>query len=287
MKTVFGGSAEVRLEASSMRESECPGCLGTRFSPMSGREFLSICNDCGLVFDNPRPTPEVIAAYYDKETQYDTWIQNLEVRDRLWRRRIRKMSQHRKRGTLLDVGTGIGQFLNLARAEYNPVVGTEISSSAIEIAKRLYNLDILKGTIDSLHIDQQFDNVTAFHVLEHVHQPAAFLERCNRLLSPGGRLFLAVPNDLDMLASRIGKDTLTPISLSDAEIHLSHFTKKSLVTILSRCGFELIHVSLDPFWVAVPSKEHLQKIRYMGMGMLHRFTGINLYPTIWAVAQRC
>ena len=188
---------------------------------------------------------------------------------------------------MLDVGTGIGQFLDLARTDYSLVLGTEISTSAIEIAKRLYNLDILQGTIESLHIDQQFDNVTAFHVLEHVHQPAAFLERCNRLLSPGGRLFLAVPNDIDMLSSKIGKHTLTPIRLSDAEIHLSHFTKKSLIRILSRCGFELIHVSLDPFWVVVPSKEHLQNLRYIGMGILHRFTDVNLYPTIWAVAQRC
>lgn len=109
----------------------------------------------------------------------------MEARDRLWTRRIRKMSQHQRAGTLLDVGTGIGQFLNLARADYSLVLGTEISTSAIKIAKRLYNLDILKATIQSLDNDQQFDNITAFHVLEHAHQPAAFLERCNRLLSRG------------------------------------------------------------------------------------------------------
>ncbi len=268
-----------------VREWQCPGCSGTRFSPIRRREFLSLCDDCGLVFDNPRPAPDIITAYYNKANQYDTWLENLETRDRLWRRRIHKMRPHRKKGALLDVGTGIGQFLNLARAEYCPVVGTEISSTAIAIAKRLYNVDILEGTIESLQIDQQFENLTAFHVLEHVHRPAAFLGRCHQLLSPGGRLFLAVPNDLHGLTSRIGKHRLTPINLSTVEIHLSHFTQKSLARLLRREGFHLIHLSLDPFW-AVPSRGYLQKARYIGMGVLHRLTEINLYPTIWAVAEK-
>jgi 2-polyprenyl-3-methyl-5-hydroxy-6-metoxy-1,4-benzoquinol methylase len=286
MQPIVGTAEVADGRADSVREGDCPGCLGGRFSPLPEREFLSLCGDCGLVFDNPRPTAEVIAAYYNKETQYDTWVQNLEARDRLWRRRLRKMRRHKKPGSLLDVGTGIGQFLHLAREEYGPVVGTEISSSAIEIAKRLYNLEVLKGTIESLPIAERFDNLTAFHVLEHVHRPGAFLERCHQLLTPGGLLFLAVPNDLGSLAARTGKHTLAPVMLSDAEIHLSHFRKKSLSKILSRCGFDVIHVSIDPFWVDSASREGLQKARYIGMGMLQQLTQINLYPTTWAVAKK-
>ena len=276
----------MELATVSVRESECPGCSGIGIAPILGRDFLSSCQDCGLVFDNPRPSVEAIEAYYSQESQYDGWLRQLDERSRLWTRRLRKMRRHCNSGSLLDIGTGIGQFLSLARTEYSPVLGTEISSTAIEIANRLYGLNILKGDIEALQISQRFDNVTAFHVLEHVHQPSHFLACCQRLLKPGGRLFVAVPNDLEMLACRTGRWSLESVSFSMPEIHLSHFTTRSITGLLSRCGFQVIHVSLDPFWVVPASKEYLQGIRYFAMEILHYFTGVNLYPAIWAVAQK-
>lgn len=276
----------IPLTMESVSESECPGCRSRSFAQLSWQEFLSRCSDCGLVFDNPRPTTESIAAHYSQETQYDGWIRDLKDRDRLWRRRIRKMRRHRNAGSLLDVGTGIGQLLHHARTEYHPVQGIEISSTAVELAKRLYQLDILKGTIEVLDINHKFDNISAFHVLEHVHHPGEFLERCHQLLKPGGRLFLAVPNELEALGVRIGRHALEPIELSKSEIHLSHFTRRSMAELLRRSGFQVICLSLDPFWVVPPARERLQGLRYYGMGALHRLTGLNLYPTIWAVAQK-
>jgi 2-polyprenyl-3-methyl-5-hydroxy-6-metoxy-1,4-benzoquinol methylase len=274
------------LTMESVSELECPGCKSTSFSQLSAQPFLSRCSDCGLVFDNPRPTTAAIAAHYSQETQYDGWLHNLKDRDRLWRRRIRKMRRHRSPGSLLDVGTGIGQLLHHARTEYAPVQGTEISLTAIQLARRLYQLDILRGSIEVLDINQRFDNLTAFHVLEHVHHPWKFLERCHQLLRPGGRLFLAVPNELEALGVRMGRHSLQPIELSKSEIHLSHFTMKSIAELLRLSGLEVISLSLDPFWVVPTSRERLQSLRYYGMGALHRLTGINLYPTIWAVAQK-
>jgi SAM-dependent methyltransferase len=269
-----------------VRESQCPGCLENTLSVVHGREFLSCCNCCGLIFDNPRPTPELILAYYNRADQYDSWLKDLDRRRRLWLRRIRKMRAHGNPGSLLDIGTGIGQFLSLASAEYSPVTGTEISSRAIELANRLYGLDILNGTIESLAISRQFDNITAFHVLEHVHWPFRFLQRCGQLLKKGGRLFLAVPNELEKLGAGTKKRALAPVTLLTPEIHLSHWTSQSLASLLSKHGFETLHVSLDPFWVASRSRECFQWIRYFSMTVMHKVTANNVYPTIWVVAQK-
>ncbi len=269
-----------------VRESECPGCLEDALFVVQGREFLSRCDRCGLIFDNPRPTPEVVLAYYNQADQYDSWLKDLDCRRRLWLRRIRKMRAHRSPGSLLDIGTGIGQFLSLASAEYAPVAGTEISSRAIEIAGRLYGLEILNGTIESLSISRQFDNITAFHVLEHVHWPSKFLQRCRQLLKKDGRLFLAVPNELEMLGASTKKHALAPVTLLSPEIHLSHWNSQSLTSLLSSHGFETVHVSLDPFWVASLSRECFQWIRYFSMTMMQRLTANNVYPTIWAVARK-
>jgi len=269
-----------------VRETDCPGCLGSTLSVVQGREFLSRCPHCGLIFDNPRPTPEVVLAYYNQADQYDSWLKDLDRRRRLWVRRIRKMRAHRNPGSLLDIGTGIGQFLSLASSEYSSVTGTEISSRAIEIASRLYGLDILSGTIESLALSRQFDNITAFHVLEHVHWPSRFLERCGQLLKKGGKLFLAVPNELEMLGAKTRKHALAPVTLLSPEIHLSHWTSQSLISLLGNYGFETLHVSLDPFWVASRSRECFQWVRYLSMSVMHSLTAINVYPTIWVVAQK-
>jgi 2-polyprenyl-3-methyl-5-hydroxy-6-metoxy-1,4-benzoquinol methylase len=253
---------------------------------MPQREFLSCCDGCGLIFDNPRPTLEFISTHYSQKTQYDGWLVDLESRNRLWERRIRKMRPHIKQGNLLDVGAGIGHFLHLARSEFNSVTGIEISATAVAIAKRLYNLDLVHGTIESLEPDQQFENLTAFHVLEHVHRPAEFINCCKKLLKSGGRLFLAVPNDIESLMFRIGRHHLNPIAPCNSEIHLSHFTKRSLTRLVVRSGFDVIHRSLDPFWVVSPSSELFQSLRYRGMQALDGIAGVNLYPTIWVVAQK-
>lgn len=76
---------------------------------------------------------------------------------------IEQDSSYKKTGTLLDVGTGIGLFLSMARTEYTAVYGTEVSSMAIGVAKEKFGLDLFHGTVDDLLAEgRTFDNVTLF-----------------------------------------------------------------------------------------------------------------------------
>lgn len=268
------GNQDVTLETS------CPGCSGPSFRVIAGQDFLSHCDDCGMVFDNPRPSAKAIKSYYSQNGKYDHWLANLSRREQLWQRRLRKMRQHSKSGSLLDIGTGIAQFLSLAQ-DYSPKLGTEVSSIAVQIAAERYGIHVFEGDVESLPITQRFDNITCFHVLEHVQRPAMLLARCRELLARNGRLFIAVPNDLGTPRTRLGLRRLQPITLSGEEIHLSHFTPNSLRAVLNRAGFSVAYLSLDPYWDTPERKEFL---RYYGMGFLYRVTGINLYSTIWAVA---
>jgi ubiquinone/menaquinone biosynthesis C-methylase UbiE len=71
------------------------------------------------------------------------------------------MQSTKKPGSLLDVGTGIGQFLATARNSYAEVHGSEVSSVAIRLAKEKYNLDILQGTIEDINWQGKvFDNIS-------------------------------------------------------------------------------------------------------------------------------
>ena len=210
-------TAQLTIEKQrTILETYCPGCQSASLFPHSRFPFLSECASCGLIFDNPRPSRKVIAAFYSNEGKYDGWLANLKGREAMWRRRLRKMKRHSSPGNLLDVGAGIGQFLSLASRDYTGVFGTEVSSSAVKIAHSRYGIPLHRGDLCELALpSSSFDNITLFHVLEHVHEPLRLIEECGRLLRKGGTLFVAVPNDIDSIKHRLRLANLQPIEFNN------------------------------------------------------------------------
>jgi SAM-dependent methyltransferase len=83
------------------------------------------------------------------------------------------------------------------------------------------------------------DAVVVWHVLEHLHDPAAAMGRVAGWLRPGGRAIVACPN-LASLQARIGGDRWFH---QDVPRHRTHFTAAGLVRLLERSGFRLERVS--------------------------------------------
>jgi SAM-dependent methyltransferase len=281
----------------------CPVCLGTDFEVLDEATALNRCVACGFVFDSPRPTIEEIFAFYSRPVQYDEWLDDHAVRERLWNRRLRKVLRHSRSGSLLDVGAGIGQFLNTARPRFTEVTGTEVSESAVRIADERYGLTLMQGQVEEMELGRTFDNVTMFHVLEHVPDPNRTIDTCVDILAPDGRLFIAVPNEIEALKPwlkhRLGKAGLSryagqgivdipriTLDGSLGEIHLSHFTVSSLRRLLERHGLEVLDAGLDPYSVAQGPRGLIDKsLRVVGEAV-HRTTGRNVYDAIWMVARK-
>lgn len=266
-------------------ETHCQGCLSARIFTRPRMPFLSECASCGLIFDNPRPSREAIVAFYSNEGKYDGWLANLEGRAAMWSRRLQKMRRHRSPGNLLDVGAGIGQFLSLAARDYTAVSGTEVSASAVKIAQSRYGITLHRGDLCDLALPTaSFDNITLFHVLEHVHQPLRLIEECFRLLRKGGTLFIAVPNDIDSIKHRLRLANLQPIELkTSGEIHLSHFTSGSLSRLVARGGLSVLQIALDPQWA---DRTYYWLPIYGCLGVWNSLSKTNLYSTIWLVARK-
>lgn len=294
------------MAAESERETlnSCDLCGGRQIGVIDAECSICACQTCGYVFDNPRPTAGAIAAFYSKPTKYDHWLAQETARDRLWKRRLMKMEHTRKSGSLLDVGTGIGQFLYHAKSRYSSVSGTEVSEAAIRIAKEKYGLTIAKGDLESVDLpERSFDNITLFHVLEHVPSPRALIVRCRALLTDGGVLVIAVPNDFGSLYTKLkllskslgfkkyahlGRLGLSPITLDGEmqEIHLSHFTPRVLQRLLEATGFRVLENSLDPHYALDGLKEVIWGLYYAVSSAVNLALRINLYETIWVVAKK-
>jgi SAM-dependent methyltransferase len=285
--------------------TECMLCGSRVIETISPNATLSMCGSCGYAFENPRPTLKAIVQFYSTPTKYDSWLSEEDARNKLWTRRLMKMRRTARPGNLLDVGAGIGQLLHLARDYYEGVSGTEVSSSAVRIAREKYGLQLHHGTLETLSVSpESFDNITVFHVLEHVPNPKLMIEKCFSLMRKGGVLVIAVPKDFQpfrlrlrrilgglgitrrRFGCRFGQPRIHPDSSTD-EIHLSHFTPRVLRHLLEVCGFIVIQESIDPYRVPRDGLEGFkQDLRYWTALTTLALSGRNFYDSIWMVAQK-
>jgi ubiquinone/menaquinone biosynthesis C-methylase UbiE len=282
--------------------SACNVCNSHSIEHINPECNLCRCSACGYVFDSPRPNQQEITAFYCRQGKYDTWLSDAAARDALWKRRLKMMLRHHAPGNLLDVGTGIGQFLHHAKPYFSEVAGTEISESAVRVARERYGLEIHQGQIEELRLPgASFDNVTLFHVLEHVPDPARLMRRCHQLLRPGGMAVIAVPNDvlawgsgLKKLGKRMGlrafrkfsRITGIPKAGTSSEIHLSHFTPVVLRRLLSSNGFEIVEEGLDPSYAASGVWKLAHGAYYALHRVMFKLSGANRYETIWMIARK-
>jgi SAM-dependent methyltransferase len=95
----------------------------------------------------------------------------------------------------LEVGSGFGAFVERALAECKDFEGLESNPSAVDVA-RSRGLPVQDLDLEPLSRSRkgQYDVVCSFQVLEHVAEPARFIDCCANLLRPGGKLMLGLPN---------------------------------------------------------------------------------------------
>lgn len=255
---------------------------------------------CGYLFDNPRPSFESIVQYYSRSTKYDIYLRRGTSNTRLWKRRLAKVRNYRKSGRLLDIGAGIGDFLSLAR-DFFEIAGTEVSDSAISIAKEKYYINLVHGQIENDTFEQKFDIVTMFHVLEHVPNPLTTIRSCNSIMTDGGILVIAVPNDIEWLGPHLirilkkfgyykarGKLGLPKLVLDGTirEIHVSHFTAAVLEKFLIRNGFEVIETTLDRHYAERGLRNLAYDVFYYFSLLVLKAFKRNIFPTTWTAARK-
>jgi len=140
-------------------------------------------------------------------------------------------------GEVLDVGCGGGAFLERMRELGWRVVGVEPDPRAVEVARTRRGLDVREGTLEEHRFaDGRFDAVTSSHVIEHVHDPLAFLGECARVTRSGGRVVVVTPNTESLGRRRLG---VAWIGL-DPPRHLHLFSRATLRRLAARVGLRVL-----------------------------------------------
>lgn len=145
---------------------------------------------------------------------------------------------------LLDVGAGRGRFVASAAAAGYEAIGIEPSARGVAGASEL-GVPVARCAVEQASFEAgSFEAVCLWHVLEHLDDPGAALERVAGWLAPGGVLVVGAPN-LGSVQARVGGARWYHL---DVPRHRVHFTAGGLGALVSRCGFEVVaveHVLLE------------------------------------------
>jgi len=97
-----------------------------------------------------------------------------------------------------------------------------------------------------------------WHTLEHVPDPKTTLIEINRILKSDGVLVVATPN-LNNFITRIlyilaKRKKLLLFSNQAKELHLYHFSAKTINSMLNKTGFRVIKIDMDIAQIEFPKK---------------------------------
>lgn len=198
-------------------------------------EFFSVveCAECGLGFLNPRPTNFEIQKYYPPEyfekPQTKSNARYLERRFTAEASYLGALESANSAKKLLDVGCATGDFPRFMIERGWDVEAVEVSAAAEQIKDfRVYTDEFQDIPVN----EPTYDAVTAWAVLEHVHNPIAYFQKAARVLKPGGLFVFLVPN-FQSAASR-------HLFCEDVPRHLYFYTRQTVGRYLKSTGFALV-----------------------------------------------
>ena len=212
------------------------------------------CPLCGLAYLNPRPRAELIHRFYEK-TYFDGTAQhhgdgglkatldNVEDqtgKGKVINRRVSLIEEQIgdiSRKKILEVGCATGDMLYALKSHGANVHGVEISQYATDIACER-GLNVHCGEVEdyATGMDDTFDLVIAYEVMEHVKRPGRFLKTLANLIRPKGLIILDTPNF--GCAKRFGNDWF---GFQTSFEHLYFFSLGSLNRYARNTGLDITY----------------------------------------------
>ncbi len=167
---------------------------------------------------------------------------------------INFIKKSKKRGSIIDLGSGLGHFLSAFDRNWKKV-GVEISSSTNVYSKNygtIYNYDLEK----KLPNLGKFDFVFSYHVIEHLKKPENLVKNIKNLSKKNSYIIVGTPN-FDSGVSRLYKKKYR---FFHDKTHISFFSELSMYRMFNDYGFKILKVDFPFFNTNHFNKKNLNKL---------------------------
>lgn len=206
------------------------------------------CAACGLAFVDPRPSPQQLKKYYGRgyfsgEKDFFHGKDYCLERDKAIESGVvtgyREITSNfeLKGKTILDIGCASGALLSALKI-HSPkeLVGVDTAEYPVSFGRERYGLDLHCATLDEANLPaEHFDLVTLIDVIEHVEDLNSFLLQLQRVLAPGGSVFIITPNYAAYFLARQQWTCL----YKDFE-HLQYFSATSIKDLCATTGLSVM-----------------------------------------------
>lgn len=221
---------------------QCLICNSSRLKYLDDykKDFLCKCKDCGFVFAGRVPTQEELIAHYEGYGRND-YLSPVTIKR--YHEILDLFEPVRKTNRLLDIGCGIGYFLEEAKKRGWEVYGTEYTDKAMEICSSK-GIQMHSGMLNPANYEPEgFDVITSFEVIEHIDNPLEETANIGRILRKGGYFYVTTPNFNSLLRYYLKGE----YNIIDWPEHLSYYTPSTLNKLMQTNGFKKIFIQTTGF----------------------------------------
>ena len=206
------------------------------------------CRECGLVYRNPvERARELESIYGDGGPSRDTMFALHDTQRAAYRTQARRLRAALGRGgSVLEVGSYVGAFLDAARGEGLAAEGVDVNVATNGFTRGL-RFTVHDGELRDLPCDRSYDAIAIWNTFDQLADPRAAVVDAVQRLSPSGLFAVRVPNGECYATWRPRLDAPNRFERSAARAILAQnnlltfpyrwgFTVASLGRLLRECG---------------------------------------------------
>jgi SAM-dependent methyltransferase len=225
----------------------CPACDADDSRHYLSKEGLQLhkCEQCSLIFMNPRPTESAMVEFFSKSKAIAVYSDMVnmtkEARAELIFNPLADFifQNFEGEGSLLEVGCGSGLLLDALSKKNNgwSLMGVEPSGRAVEICLSK-GLDVFHGGLEEFDKFATYDLIVFWAVFDHFFDPYKILNKAHTLLKSGGSILIGSMNieGFDSMVLCEDNEAFTPPERQN------FFGEKSMRLMLQRSGFKNVQV---------------------------------------------
>ncbi len=203
------------------------------------------CKNCGFLYVCNGMSDEDSKSYYSKMSKYSynqgkVPLGLQKIHNDIYSffdQHFKKVGKNKKREfKILDVGCSTGHLLHLFKENgYVDVIGVDPSPGCNDIARKLYNIQILPSSLCEFRSNKRFDIVVLSGILEHICDLQEFLFQTTKVLHKDSWLLVIVPD-----VEHFSKNPVEAFHEFSLE-HINFFSSLSLKNLFGRFGLECIN----------------------------------------------
>ncbi|MGE7110294.1 class I SAM-dependent methyltransferase [Lysinibacillus sp. NPDC047702] len=222
----------------------CPLCKSTKKTfQFTKYDFeLNQCNDCEIAFFNKIPvnTNDLYSAPHAIEYAQEAYLSNVDYRKvRFAEERVKMIEENLGKNisnlNILDVGCGTGWFLEVAKEHGANCSGLELGEELARFTSERIGIPVWNCDLKNLNVDEKYDVITMFDLIEHVEDPLDLVKVAKGLLKEEGIILIFTPQ-FDSVAIQTMKDKSNLVMPAE---HLSYFNEKSVEVLAELSDMDL------------------------------------------------